>query len=77
MADSIQRARAVQGAPSAAVEREPVRKAGLGAGSLDTDRELFIGGYFSDRVRRGDRLDPVTGKIVNVANVSLPTGENK
>lgn len=32
-------------------------------------REPFIGGYFTDRVKAGDRLDPDTGKIVNATPV--------
>lgn len=29
-------------------------------------QRLFITGYFTDRTSAGDRLDPATGKVINI-----------
>ena len=38
--------------------------------NLDYDGEqpccLFVRGYFFDRTAAGDRLDPATGKVINI-----------
>jgi len=37
--------------------------------SRSTDRErgaIFLEGYFAERYAAGDRVDPVTGKIINI-----------
>ena len=37
-----------------------------------SDFDPYIEGYFTDRVKAGDRLDPATGKIVNINSSAAP-----
>lgn len=43
---------------------DPVARAKLA--ELGPRLNVFIGGYFTDRIKQGDRLDPESGKVVNV-----------